>query len=336
MKVLFIGGTGEISEAVSRLAVKKGIDLYLFNRGNNKEFMPQGAKLIEGDIYQEDKAADILADYSFDVVVDWIAFGPENIKRDIRLFRDKTEQYIFISSASVYQKPPTDYLITESTPLHNPYLEYARNKIACERVLREEYRQTGFPMTIVRPSHTYGRSSIPAAINSFSDPWSLVERMRRGKKVVVHGDGTSLWTITHNTDFARAFIGLLGNQKAVGHAFHITAEKPLNWNQITETVGKAAGVEPEIAHLSSDLISEFMPNKRGSLLGDKAWSLVFDNSKIKRFVPEYEIKVPFMQGMNEAIKWFEAHPKKCSVDQEWNQKMDQLVTMYENLLNKKD
>ncbi|MFW6238420.1 MAG: SDR family oxidoreductase [Halanaerobiales bacterium] len=332
MKVLFIGGTGLISEAVSRLVVEKGIDLYLFNRGNRPEFIPGDAHLIKGNIRDREEAERLLQGHSFDVVVNWIAFTPEHIRTDLELFRGKTDQYIFISSASAYQKPQTDYLITESTPLSNPHWQYSRNKIACEKLLKEEYRENSFPMTIVRPSHTYGKTSIPAALNSSAHPWSLVDRMRRGKKVIVHGDGTSLWMLTHNTDFARAFEGLLGNSKAIGHAFHITSDEVLNWNQITRAIGRAAGVEPEIVHISSDFITEFSPESEGTLIGDKAVSCVFDNSKIKYFVPGYEAVVPFEKGIGESIEWFNADPERRSIDEDWNQLMDKIIDAYEKAL----
>lgn len=329
MKVLFIGGTGLISEAVSRLAVEQGIDLYLFNRGRRDEFIPPGAKLIKGDIRDREKVADILKNYSFDVVVDWIAFTTEHIKVDIELFKEKTGQYIFISSASAYQKPPTHYLITESTPLANPYWQYSRDKIACEEFLMKEYRNNGFPITIVRPSFTYGLTMIPAALNSWNHPWSLVDRMRRGEKIIVHGDGTSLWTMTHNTDFARGFLGLLGNSQAIGHAFHITSDEVLTWNQIYTAIGKAAGVEPVLIHIPSDFIIRFEPEYTGTLLGDKAVSCVFDNSKIKAFVSGFSARIPFEKGIKKTIKWFEEHPERCTVDQEWNKLMDRIVHEYE-------
>ncbi|MFW6035563.1 MAG: SDR family oxidoreductase [Halothermotrichaceae bacterium] len=328
MKVLFIGGTGVISQAVSDLAVKKDIDLYLFNRGKNNQFAPDEATVIEGDIREVESAAEKLKDYQFDVVVDWIAFTPEHVKADIELFKNKTEQYIFISSASAYQKPQTHYLITESTPLANPYWQYSRDKIACEDILREEYRKNGFPFTIVRPSHTYGNTMIPSALNNWEKPWSLIDRMRKGKKVVVHGDGTSLWVMTHNTDFAKAFVGLLGNMKSIGHAFHITSDEVLNWNQIFRAIGKAAGVEPDLVHIASDRLVKYNPEWEGSIIGDKAASVVFDNSKIKQFVPDYKATVTFKEGVKKSVKWFEAHPDWCKVDQGWNQLMDRIIEDY--------
>lgn len=325
MKVLFIGGTGTISQAVSELAVKKGIDLYLFNRGNNNQFAPAEAKIIEGNIRNPKEAEEKLKNYNFDVVVDWVAFTPEHVKNDIEIFRDKTDQYIFISSASAYQKPQTSYLIDESTPLANPYWEYSENKIACENILMAEYRKHDFPITIVRPSHTYGKTSIPAALNSHQAPWSLVDRMRKGKKILVHGDGSSLWTMTHNSDFAKAFVGLLGNIKAIGHAFQITSDETLNWNQIFRAIAKAAGVEVELVHVASEKIAEYDESFRGSLLGDKAVSVVFDNSKIKRFVPDFKATVPFSEGVKKSIEWYDAHPKYKKVDQDWNKLMDKII-----------
>ncbi|MFZ5985724.1 MAG: SDR family oxidoreductase [Bacillota bacterium] len=329
MKVLFIGGTGIISEAASKLAVEKGMDLYLLNRGQRNEFIPEGAKLIKADIRDEKSTAEALKDYHFDAVVDWIAFVPQHIKTDIELFKGKTNQYIFISSASAYQKPLSHYLITESTPLSNPYWQYSRDKIACEELLMNEYRSNGFPVTIVRPSFTYGSQMIPAALNSWHHPWSLINRMKKGKKIIVHGDGTSLWTMTHNTDFAKGFTGLLGNMQSIGHSFHITSDEVLTWDQIYNTIGAAAGVKPEIIHIPSDFIARFLPDAVGSLIGDKAVSAVFDNSKIKRFVPGFTASASFSTGIRRTVEWFEAHPERCTVDGEWDSLMDKIINAYE-------
>lgn len=328
MKVLFIGGTGIISQAVSKLAAEKGFDLYLLNRGHRSEFVPEGAKLITADIRDLDLAKKALTNRTFDVVVNWAAFIPEHVNNDIDLFRGRTNQYIFISSASAYQKPQTHYLVTESTPLSNPYWQYSRDKIACEELLMKEHRKSGFPITIVRPSFTYGVSMIPAALNSWTHPWSLVERMRKGKKIIVHGDGTSLWTMTHNIDFAKGFIGLLGNIQAIGHAFHITSDEVLNWDQIYKAIGRATGVEPETIHIPSDFIARFLPDAVGSLIGDKSASVVFDNTKIKRFVPDYTAVIPFCEGIKKTIRWFEAHPEKCTVDKDWDSTMDKIINEY--------
>ncbi|MFC0216576.1 SDR family oxidoreductase [Paenibacillus chartarius] len=326
MNVLFIGGTGHISEAVTELAARRGIELYLLNRGLREASVPDGVHVVTGDIRDAASAAKLLAPYRFDVVVDWISFTPEHVRSNIELFRGSIRQYIFISSASAYQKPLTHYLVTESTPLANPYWQYSRDKIACEEVLMNAYREDGFPITIVRPSYTYGSKMIPASLNSSSHPWSLVDRMRRGKPIVVHGDGTSLWTMTHNSDFAKGFVGLLGLDQAVGHAFHITSDEVLSWNQIYRAIGRAAGVdEPRMIHISSEFIASAAPELGGGLLGDKAVSCVFDNSKIKRFVPDYTATVPFQQGIARSIEWFEAHPDNQTIDDEWNVLMDRII-----------
>lgn len=329
MKVLFIGGTGVISEAVSRLAVEKGIDLHLLNRGQRSMFFPEGAKLIKGDIRDTKAVAEAIKHHEFDAVVDWIAFTPDHIRADIELFKGKTGQYIFISSASAYQKPAKDYLITESTPLVNPYWQYSRDKIACEELLMDEYRKHSFPVTIVRPSHTYGVTKIPASTNSSSKPWTLVDRIRKGKKVIIHGDGMSLWVMTHNTDFAKGFVGLLGNTRAIGHAFHITSDEVLTWNTIYETIGNAAGAEVNAVHIPSDFLGEVLPDAYGNLIGDKAVSVVFDNSKIKRFVPGFTATVSFAEGIKKSIEWYEAHPEFCVVDEEWNNILDRIIEEYE-------
>ncbi|MEJ6949784.1 SDR family oxidoreductase [Natronospora cellulosivora (SeqCode)] len=329
MKVLFIGGTGIISQAVSKLLVEENIELYLFNRGNNSDLIPDGARLIKGNIRNKELSYDILKDYQFDVVVNWIAFNTEHIKTDIELFKDKIRQYIFISSASAYQKPLNNYLITESTPLCNPYWDYSQDKIACEELLLQEYRSNGFPVSIVRPSYTYGNTMIPAALNSWDYPWSLIDRMRKGKKIIVHGDGSSLWTMTHNSDFARGFIGLISNDKAIGHAFHITSDEVLTWDHIYQTIARAAGVEANLIHMASDYIISHYPEKKGSLLGDKAVSAVFDNSKIKSFVPDFKARVSFAEGIKRTINYFESNPEMCKIDSDWNKKMDMMIEAYE-------
>ncbi len=321
MKVLFIGGTGIISSAVSKLAVEKGIELYLFNRGQHSDFAPKDAKFIKGDT--NDKSS--LKGKTFDVVVDWRAYVPKDVETDIEIFKGNTGQYIFISSASAYQKPPTHWLITESTPLANPWWQYSRDKIACEELLMAEYRNNGFPVTIVRPSFTYGINMIPAAINSWLKPWTLVDRMRKDKPVVIHGDGATLWTMTHNTDFAKGFVGLLGNIQAIGHAFHITSDEALTWNQIYQAIADAAGTKLNPVYIPSDVICKFNPDLTGTLLGDKSWCAVFDNSKIKRFVPDFVATTPFAQGVKRSVEWFEQNPEHCAIDDEHNQFIDRLL-----------
>jgi len=329
MKVEFIGGTGIISTAVSQLAVDRGIELYLFNRGNSNEFLPRGAKVINGDINNLELAKSLLDKHEFDVVVDWIAFTPEDIERDIELFKNRTKQFIFISSASVYQKPLEHYLITESTPISNPFWEYARNKIASENRLWKEYSNTGFPYTIVRPSFTYGVTLIPAVVTNNKMPMTLIDRIRKGKKVIVPGDGTSLWVMTHNTDFAKGFVGLLGNKDAIGEVFHITSDEVLTWDQIIKTIGEVVGVEPNIIHIPSDLINHYAPNIGAGLLGDKSTSVVFDNSKIKKFVPEFECAVKYKEGISRSFEWLGSHPKYCGIDHETNAVIDKIISKYE-------
>lgn len=326
MKVLFIGGTGLISEAVSKLAVRRGIELYLFNRGERSDLVPHGAQVIRGDIRDSAGAAEALKGYEFDVVVDWIAFTPRHVQLDIELFAGKTKQYIFISSASAYQKPQRHYRITEETPLANPYWQYSRDKIACEELLLEVHRTSGFPVTIVRPSHTYGITTIPAALNSWKHPWSLIERIRKGQPLVIHGDGTSLWTLTHNTDFAKGFVGLLGHPEAIGEAVHITSDEVLSWNQIYAAIGEAAGREPKVVHMSTDFIAAHAPaGTADGLIGDQAVSSVFDNSKIKRLVPDYEATVPFAEGVKQSVLWFENHPLLRTTDLAWSSVLDMLI-----------
>ena len=335
MKVLFIGGTGNISMAVSRLALQRGMDLYLLNRGNRKVDLP-GVKSITADIGKPAEVAKALAGHSWDCVVNWIAFEPAEIERDIELFRGKTKQYIFISSASAYQKPATSPFITESTPLANPYWEYSRNKIACEERLNKALRDEGFPITIVRPSLTYD-TVIPVAMGSWDD-YTIIDRMKKGKPVVVHGDGASLWTITHADDFAKGFVGLIGHQQVLGHAFHITSDEVLTWDQIYQAVGAAAGVEAKIVHIASDFIVAVAKAAgqgwmEGNFLGDKSVSAIFDNSKIKRFVPEFQATIPFKQGIQRTVKWFEAEPSRMKISESNNTMLDRVISAYQKGLD---
>lgn len=329
MKVLFIGGTGLISSACSELAVARGIELHILNRGASaKHPAPAGARLWQADA-RDAAVAGLLEGQAFDAVVDWIAFTPEDIARDIALFAGRTRQFVFISSASAYQKPPNHYLITEDTPLANPHWEYSRNKIACEERLLRAYREDGFPAVIVRPSLTYGVSQIPMVMGSWQHPWTVVDRMKRGRKVIVPGDGTSLWPLTHNTDFAKGLVGLLGREQAIGHAFHITSDEVLSWNQIYVELGHALGVEPQLAHISSDLIAAWDPTCHGSLIGDKIYSVVFDNSKIRRFVPDYVATVPWTEGVRRCLAWFEAHPDYQTIDEAANRTWDAIIAAYQ-------
>jgi len=330
MKVLFIGGTGLISSACAALAVERGIELFVINRGASSKYaLPAGVIHCQGDVRQApDAAARLLAGHFFDAVVDWVAFTADDIEQDIDLFRGKTRQFVFISSASAYQKPPGHYLITEDTPLANPFWDYSRNKIACEERLLAAYRDEGFPVTIVRPSLTYGPTQIPLCLGSWQHPWTVMDRMRRGQKIIVPGDGTSLWVVTWNGDFAKGFVGLLGREQAVGHAFHITSDEVLTWDQLAIQAGHAIGLEPDIVHIPSDLIAAYWPHAHGSLLGDKARSVVFDNSKIKRFVPDFVATVPWQEGVRRAIAWFEEDESRQTIDEEANQLWDTIIQAY--------
>jgi len=328
MNVLFIGGTGLISSACTQLAVERGVELFLLNRGSRPD-VPPGAHQLVADIRDPEATARALAGHRFDTVVDWIAYTPAEIERAIELFRGRTRQYIFISSASAYQRPVGHYLITEDTPLANPFWDYSRNKIACEERLLRAYRDEGFPITIVRPSLTYGDSQVPLVINSWQLPYTAVARMRQGKPLIVPGDGTSLWPITHNSDFAKGFVGLLGHQQAIGHAFHITSDEVLTWDQLYTATAAAAGVEAQLVHIASDFIAACLPDMAGSLLGDKTVSVVFDNSKIKRFVPGYCATTPFARGIERTIAWFDADPHRQQIDAEADRQWDRLIAAYE-------
>jgi nucleoside-diphosphate-sugar epimerase len=329
MKVLFIGGTGIISSACSQLAVERGIELYLLNRGESKRPSPEGAHILRGDIRDVESAKSVLQGIAFDAVVDWIAFRPDQVQRDIELFRDRTGQYIFISTASVYQTPPVNLPVTESTPLHNPYWQYSRDKIACENLLMQVYREHQFPATIVRPSHTYDRTMLP-----IHGGYTMIDRMRKGKPVIVHGDGTSLWTLTHHRDFAKAFVGLLGNIHARGESFHITSDEILTWNQINEILARAAGAQARLVHVSSDMIAAYDPEWGDGLLGDKAYSMIFDNTKIKRAVPGYIATIPFTQGAAEILAWYDADPARRVVDPKLDRLVDTIIAEYEAVLPK--
>ena len=330
MKVLFIGGTGVISTASTRLAAERGIELTLLRRGQRTADLPENVGTITVDVTDEAAVVQALGNRTFDAVVDWIAFTPADVERDIRLFRDRTRQFIFISSASAYQRPVGHYLITESTPLANPYWQYSRDKIACEELLMKAYREEGFPVTIVRPSLTYGETQIVLVMNSWKKSYTAVDRMRRGKKVIVPGDGSSLWVITHNSDFAQGLVGLLGHQQAIGHAFHITSDEVMTWDQFFRITAQAAGTEAQIVHIASDFLGACLPDSVGTLLGDKASSVVFDNSKIKSFVPGFQAKVPFAQGIQRTIDWFDADPSRKQIDEEANATWDKLIDAYES------
>jgi len=325
MKVLFIGGTGFISTAVSHMAVGCGIELTLLNRGSRAGLM-RGGRVLTADVHQPEDVAAALKGEEFDVVVDWIAYTPEDIERDLALFSGRVGQFVFISSASAYQKPPANYLITESTPLENPFWRYSRDKIASEDRLMRAYRDKGFPATIVRPSMTYDHN-LPIALGGWGT-YTLADRLLRGEKVIVHGDGTALWVVTHAEDFARGLLGLLGDERAIGEALHITGDEVLSWNQIYQGIAEALGVEARIVHMPTDFIARVAPQMAGSLLGDKTWSVVFDNSKIKAFVPGYEATIPFRDGIRRTLAWFAADAARRTVDDAVNTELDRILAAY--------
>jgi nucleoside-diphosphate-sugar epimerase len=326
MKVLFIGGTGKISSACAALAVEREMEMYFLNRGQTgARPAPAGVHQIHADIRDVAAAKAALAGHTFDVVVDWIAYLPEQVETDIELFRGRTGQYIFISSASAYQTPPVNLPATESTPLDNPYWLYSRNKIACEELLVNEYRKNKFPITIVRPSHTYDKTLLP-----FTGGWTIVDRMRKGKPVIVHGDGSSLWVLTHHRDFAKGFVGLMGNNRAIGEAFHITSDEWLTWNQIYTIVAHTAGVaNPQLVHVPSDLLNAYDEVWGASLIGDKTNSMVFDNSKIKRVVPDFACTIPYTQGAREVVAWYDADPARQVIDEKHDALQDQILAAYQ-------
>jgi len=326
MKVLFIGGTGNISTSVSRLAVEQDFELFLLNRGKSGVEIP-GATVLIGDINDERNCAELLKSHTWDAVVNWIAFTPDEVERDIRLFAGKTQQYIFISSASCYQKQLGSPIITESTPVHNPLWDYSMQKINCENLLLDAYKNMGFPTTIVRPSHTYDLL-LPIPFGGSRES-TVLDRIRKGKRILVHGDGTSLWVLTHSRDFARGFIGLIGNSAAINNAFHITSDEVLSWNGIVQTIAGALGTEAHIVHVSSEMICRHFPESRGTLLGDKAHSVIFDNTKIKKFVPSYSADILFQKGIVETIDKFNTLPGYKNVNEEMNNTIDSFLDIAE-------
>ncbi len=325
MRVLFIGGTGVISSSCAELALARGIKLTLLNRGRSDTHpVPEGAEVVHADIRDRAATQAALAGRTFDAVVDWVAFKPEHVEADIELFRGRTGQYVFISSASAYQKPPSSLPITESTLLDNPFWQYSRDKIACEERLVRAFREEKFPYTIIRPSHTYDQTKVPGA-----GGWTGVHRLRQGKAVVVPGDGTSLWVLTHARDLAKGLVGLLGNARAIAEAFHITSDEWLDWNQIYATLARAAGAELRIVHVPSTVINRYHAQWGGGLLGDKTYCAIFDNSKIKRLVPGFAATTPFSEGAREIVAWYDADPARQVVNEEYDRVMDELIARME-------
>ena len=330
MKILFVGGTGTISMAITRLLAKQGHDLTLLNRGNRNSDLPENVKIIEADISNEEETAKKLEGMTFDCVGEFIGFVPSQLERDFRLFNGKTNQFIYISSASAYQKPPKGYKITEQTPLENPYWQYSRDKKACEEFLMEKYRNDGFPVTIVRPSHTYDERSVPLGVHGDNGSWQVVKRIMEGKRVIIHGDGTSLWTITHNSDFAKAYVGLIGNPKAIGETFHITTDEAVTWNQIYNAIADALGVELKPYYVSSQTLVD-MSNYDflGSLIGDKSNSVEFDNSKVKSLVPDFKAEITAEEGIKMTVKNVLAHPEFQKEDKKFDEWCDRIIEALE-------
>lgn len=326
MRILFIGGTGIISSACSALAVERGIDLHLLCRGQSPRPVPTGATVLHGDVRDPSSVRRALGDRTYDAVVNFVAFVPEHIRADLELFSGRTGQYVFISSASAYKKPVDHWPITEATPLVNPFWEYSRNKIACEQLLWQAFRESGFPATIIRPSHTYDKTLLP--FDPYQSGYTVLQRMRRGAPVIVHGDGTSLWVLTHHRDFAKGLLGLLGHPKAIGEAFHITSDEALSWNQIFRIVADAAGCEPKLIHVPSDVIAKQHPDWGAGLLGDKAHSVIFDNTKLKRLVPDFVASTPFVRGAEEIVAFYDEHPDFEKLRPDVDQLMDDFAARF--------
>ena len=335
MKALFIGGTGTISTAISKKLLEEGHELWLINRGNRNHVLPEGAHVILADINDEEAVLRQIEGQQFDTVADFIAFEPWQLERDYRLFKGRTKQFIYISSASAYQKPLSHYVVNEGTPLANPYWQYSRNKIAGEDYLMKLYREEGFPVTIVRPSHTYSERSIPVGLHGKNGSYQVIRRMQQGKKVIIPGDGSSLWTVTMNRDFAKGFVGLMGNIHAIGEAVQITSDETLTWNQIHQAIADAMGVELKPCYVSSAFIDAASNFDAGSgLIGDKSNSIVFDNSKLKRLVPDFVATIRFDQGVREALAYIESHPECRVEDPEFDDWCDRVIEAQEEALAK--
>src|SRR6476469_592432 len=322
--VLFIGGTGVISSACVAEAIAQGHTVTILNRGTSTTHPPHpDAEALTADVRDADAVREAVAGREFDVVVDFLSFTPDHVQQQLDEFGDRTGQYVFISSASAYQTPPSRLPVTESTPLRNPFWQYSRDKIACEDLLVAAYREGGLPMTIVRPSHTYDHTLPP-----FEGRWTVLGRMRAGKPVIVHGDGTSLWTLTHHDDFARAFVPLLGHPRTLGEAIHITSDDVLTWNQIAGALAAPLGVTPHLVHVPSDAIAAADPDWGAGLLGDKAHSMVFDNAKLRSIVPGWRAVIPFEQGAREIVEWYLADPARQVTDAALDAVMDKLAAAW--------
>ena len=334
MKALFIGGTGTISTAITKLVAKSGWELYLLNRGNRDAILPEGVKTIHVDINGDrSKVLDALGDMKFDVVADFIIFKKEQVVRDYEIFKGRTKQYMFISSASAYQTPPENCVLNESTPLYNSFREYSRDKIACEEFLMDKYRNENFPITIIRPSHTYDERFVPMGAHGKNGSWQILKRMIEGKRVIIQGDGTSLWTLTHNSDFAKGFVGLMGNMHAIGEAVQITSDESVTWNQIYRVVADTLGVPLKACYVPSDFLADVSPadwDLRGGMLGDKSNSVIFDNSKLKRLVPDFVATVRMDQGIADTVRYVSTHKECQNEDPEYDAWCDKVIAAMDN------
>ena len=323
MRLLIIGGTGTISTAVVQEALNQGHQVSVLNRGSSP--LPQGVEQLTGDIRDEAAIARLLEGRWFDAVGDFLTYLPDQARQAIRLFAGKTAQYLFISSATVYEKPPRRLFMREDMPRKNPYSQYARDKIACEDVFMQAWQEKDFPVTVVRPSYTYGEKTIPFIFNSRESRYAIIERMKQGKPIVVPGDGTIFWTITHNSDFARAFVGLCGRSQAIGQSFHITGDTPMTWNMFLDAIADAWGLKAKAVHVATDTVVKYFPYEEAGLLGDKSQTAVFDNSKVKELVPGFQCRVSFEEGIRRCRDWFESHPELCHGDPAWDAQVDNML-----------
>jgi nucleoside-diphosphate-sugar epimerase len=323
MKILFVGGTGTISLACTRAALKRGYEVYHLNRGTRPDLVPDNVRTLIADIRNQDQTREVLKGLSFNCLVNWVGYIPDHVRQDIEIFGPITDHYVFISSASVYQKPPVHWIITESTPVGNPFWQYARDKIDCERALLAAFAKQDFPCTIVRPSHTYSDGWVPTPFGSRD--YTVANRMLQGEEVISTGDGQSLWTLTHSDDFARGFVEILGNQHTLGEIYHITSDEAMTWDNIYHTIGGILGVEPKLIHIPSDFINKVSPSIGAGLLGDKAYSTKFDNTKIKNLVPGFEAVIPFHEGIKRSLDWIEKHPEAKIIDEAKNQEINRIL-----------
>jgi len=325
VKILFIGGTGNISADCAALLHATGHEVIVLSRGRSA--VPPEYRALQADRKDADAMRAALRGAAPDVVLNFLGYELPEVQLDFELFRGAAAQYVFISSATVYAKPPPRLPITEETPLGNPWWDYAQKKIACEQWLLERWERDQFPVTIVRPSHTYSRIWIPNAVSSSS--YTFATRLEEGRPVYVHDDGQTPWTLTTSADFAVALAGLLGRPEAIGQAFHVTSDEALTWNQIYNEIAAALGADaPKIVPIPTDFICQIAPRFVGALKGDKAHPAVFDNTKIKRVVPGFNCRTSFRQGVRESVEWLRAHPEHQSRSAELEKVIDQVLAAW--------